>query len=408
MFKKLHRKMMISNMSILVIFMLVVFTSLYVSTYLNITNRNEVELNNLKTVDISNGDTPLNPQIPQLPGDQAPPQNFEFSHNLSMIVVLENGVVEEFFTEFNLQEDFINSVVEATDLTGDKVTINGIVFNYNVEEMGTKTIISYIDITKDQELLQSQLVRYLIIFVLATLGTGLISQYLTKRNIKPIEESYEKQKEFVQNASHELKTPLTVINTNIDVLLSTKGFEDNKWLKYVKTEVKRMNKLTHDLLYLANNEEQDIIKSEFNASEQLERLLLGVEALAYEKGIKLEYNLEDNVSITFNKEQFIQVVLILIDNAIKYTEKDYLITVVLEKQSKYTVIKVRNTGEGIEEKNLERLFERFYKEDKSRVNKQNSYGLGLSIARAIMDNHKGLIDVSSVIGEYTEFEIKVK
>ncbi len=399
MFKRLARRMMLSNVAILVIFMLVIFTSLYMSVYQEVTNRNNEELKALEQINI------LSPQ----PGQ---PVLTNFARNFNIVVVVDDTgtelVVKDIISEFNVSDDFVEALVSDTDIDGDRIEIDDLIFDYSVREVNSSTVIAYIDVTKDVELLQASLIRYLIIFVITSGFATLISHFLTKRNILPIEVSYGKQKEFVQNASHELKTPLTVINTNIDVLLSTKEYKDNKWLKYVKTEVKRMNKLTHDLLYLANNEEQNVIKTEFNASESLEGLLLGVEALAYENKIELDYTVEENLQISFNKEQYIQVVLILLDNAIKYTEPGHKISVSLQKDSKFTVLKVRNTGEGIKEDDLVRLFERFYKVDKSRENKQNSYGLGLSIAKAIMDNHKGSISVSSVYKEYTEFELRFK
>jgi len=171
-----------------------------------------------------------------------------------------------------------------------------------------------------------------------------------------------------------------------------------------------MNKLTQDLLYLAKTgENQSILKTTFNASNDVESLLLGLEALAYEKNISLVYHIEDNCMIKFNQEQFTQVMMILLDNAIKYTPKKGTITLHLSKQNKQTTISIRNTGEGIKQEDIDNLFERFYKVDKSRQNKSesNSFGLGLSIAKAILDNHKAVIKVTSELGEYTQFKISI-
>jgi len=134
--------------------------------------------------------------------------------------------------------------------------------------------------------------------------------------------------------------------------------------------------------------------------------LLGVEALVYEKDIKLNYTIEPSLKVLFNQEQLNQAIMILLDNAIKYTPNKGSITVSLIKTNNHTLFKIKNTGEGIKDENIPYLFERFYKIDESRQNTNESYGLGLSILKAICEKHNTKINVSSKLGSHTEFELK--
>jgi len=136
------------------------------------------------------------------------------------------------------------------------------------------------------------------------------------------------------------------------------------------------------------------------------RLLLGVEALVYEKDIKLEYTIDPSLEVSFNQEHLHQTIMILLDNAIKYTPNKGTISVSLRKTSNHVSFKIRNTGNGIDEENIPHLFDRFYKIDESRKNTDESYGLGLSILKAICDQHNAKITVTSEVDSYTEFIIK--
>ncbi len=400
MFRELKNKMLVLNLSIFTILLLAVFTILYMTTYTNLRTRTEDDLDRMMNINVFRDDLPTEPLKP----------GGINSFTLSFSVLVRSDEVIDTFSEFNIDEDIYVDAYDLVDSTSGKITIEEYTFMYKSTTTGDLTMYSFSDITRDQELLNTSLTRYIVIFVVTLGVTAVITNYITNRSIKPVKESYEKQKEFVANASHELKTPLTVINTNIDVLLSSKTYKDNKWLHYIKNESNRMNKLTQDLLYLAKTgENQSILKTTFNASNDVESLLLGLEALAYEKNITLDYNIEENCMIKFNQEQFTQVIMILLDNAIKYTPEKGTITLNLAKQNKQTIISIRNSGEGIKQEDIDNLFERFYKVDKSRQNKSesNSFGLGLSIAKAILDNHKAVIKVTSELEEYTQFKVIV-
>ena len=256
----------------------------------------------------------------------------------------------------------------------------------------------------DNENTNSVLLKTLLIstgvLLLIELLILLISTKLTNWIIKPVQESFDKQKQFIADASHELKTPLAVIMASSEALESNP--DEKKWLENIRSESDRMNKLICDLLELAKSESIDD-RSEFavgNLSKTVEKSVLTFEGIMFEKGIALEDNIEDNIEIEMNEYKIKQLMSILIDNAIKHSESGGKITVELKKE-KDIVISVSNTGEGIPKGDEERIFERFYRADEARNRNENRYGLGLAIAKNIALSHNGTISASSENGVTT-------
>ena len=400
MFKKLYRNLLLLNISILSLLLLIIFASLYITTYQEMHTRIDNELTNI-----------LNPNPMNLPPIEGA-DGFRADRSDTFVVVLNsNNEIIEVESQLNTVTSATASeyLEQVTDEDGN-FEVDNITWSYLKQEGSLTTRIAFINIQNETEVLNNSLNNYAIIFVISIALTTLISSLLTKKSIKPIKDSFNRQKQFVSDASHELKTPLTVINTNVDILLS-EDETNNKWLKYIKSEVTRMSKLTTDLLYLSNVtelENKQIIKSRMNVSEKLESIVLGVEALVYENKLELDYEISPNIEIEFNSEQLHQIVMILIDNAIKYSNKNGNIHITLSEQNNNAYIKVRNTGNGISEEEIEHIFDRFYKIDKSRSKNTNSFGLGLPIAKSICENNNAKLNVSSVVNEYTEFVIKVK
>ena len=225
----------------------------------------------------------------------------------------------------------------------------------------------------------------------------LISTKITNWIIKPVQESFDKQKQFIADASHELKTPLAVIMASSEALESNPN--EKKWLENIKSESDRMNKLITDLLDLAKSEAVDD-RSEFslgNLSKTIEKSVLTFEGMMFEKGITLEDSIEENIELEMNEYRIRQLVSILIDNAIKHCESGGTISVYLKKE-RDIVFTVSNTGEGIPKGEEEKIFERFYRADESRNRNENRYGLGLAIAKNIAISHNADISASSENG----------
>ncbi len=244
------------------------------------------------------------------------------------------------------------------------------------------------------------------IFIISEILIVLICLLLTDWITKPASEALKKQKEFIADASHELKTPLAVIMASSD---SLKVNKDNiKYLDNIKFETDRMNKLISSLLELSKLENtKELEMKEENLSKIVEKIALTFEAIAYEESITIETDIESNINYKCNKEEIEKVISILIDNAIKHSNKNTNIDVYLYKIRNNICIKVINTGEGIKPGEEELIFERFYRSDKSRNRESNRYGLGLAIAKNIINLHNGTIKAYSIEGK-TTFEIIFK
>lgn len=262
----------------------------------------------------------------------------------------------------------------------------------------------------DNSSIQNSLYNYLLIslslFILLEVIVYLISVILTSWIIKPVINSFEKQKEFIADASHELKTPLSVI------MASSEALEDNpsevKWLNNIKSEANRMNILIKNLLELASLEKKETyILKEDDLSKVVELAVLTFDAKAYECDIKLESKIDSNIKFNFNNYSINELVEILLDNALKHADKKSTIVVSLKEQGNNIILSVTDTGDIIPKGEEEKIFERFYRLDKSRSRKENRYGLGLAIAKNIVINHNGKISAESV-GKVTTFKVLFK
>lgn len=262
----------------------------------------------------------------------------------------------------------------------------------------------------DNSSIQNSLYNYLLIslslFILLEVIVYLISMILTSWIIKPVINSFEKQKEFIADASHELKTPLSVI------MASSEALEDNpsevKWLNNIKSEANRMNILIKNLLELASFEKKETyVLKEDNLSKVVELAMLTFDAKAFEEGIKLESNIDENIKFSFDTYSMNELVGILLDNALKHADKKSTIVVSLKEQGNSIILSVTDTGDVIPKGEEEKIFERFYRLDKSRSRKENRHGLGLAIAKNIVVNHNGKISAESV-GNVTTFKVLFK
>ena len=262
----------------------------------------------------------------------------------------------------------------------------------------------------DNSSIQNSLYNYLLIslslFILLEVIVYLISMILTSWIIKPVIRSFEAQKEFIADASHELKTPLSVI------MASSEALEDNpsevKWLNNIKSEANRMNILIKNLLELASLEKKETyILKEDDLSKVVELAVLTFDAKAYESDIKLESKIDSNIKFNFNTYSINELVEILLDNALKHADKKSTIVVSLKEQGNNIILSVTDTGDIIPKGEEEKIFERFYRLDKSRSRKENRYGLGLAIAKNIVINHNGKISAESV-GKVTTFKVLFK
>ena len=275
-------------------------------------------------------------------------------------------------------------------------------YSYAFQAPNTLTIV---DNTSAKAKLESLLKTSILIFVLIEIIIIILTVEITRWIIKPVIESFNRQKQFVADASHELKTPIAVIMANAEAL--EKEPEEKKWLNNIKSEADRMNELVTSLLDLAKLEEGKEVQQEENLSKIVEMSVLTFESLMYENKIELEYDIQKDINIKCNSSQIKQLVAILIDNAIKHSETNGKISIALKKQKNDTVLTVSNRGKEIPKEIREKIFERFYRADESRNRDTNRYGLGLAIAKNIVENHNGKISVESEKG-ITTFKVVLK
>lgn len=236
------------------------------------------------------------------------------------------------------------------------------------------------------------------IIIIGCIGLALLfltSIWLSHWLIKPVETAFHKQKQFISNASHELKTPIAVISSNTDALQREMG--ESKWLDYIRVETNSLNKLVTGLLQLATIDsiEERASFTKLNLSELVMSITLPFESIAYEKQIHLDERIDDNIFFTGDSTKLGQLTAILIDNALNYTEKGGNITVKLSRHHDRRVLTVSNTGIGIPPSEQAHIFERFYRIDEARNREQGNYGLGLAIAKSITQLHHGKISVIS-------------
>ncbi len=275
-----------------------------------------------------------------------------------------------------------------------KMFVGNLYFNrysYGFKSNNTLIIIDNINTTKR---LNSHLNISLIVFIILEVIVFLISKLLTKWISKPVEDSFENQKRFIADASHELKTPIAVIMSNVEAYESD---SDLKWINNIKNETEKSNKLITELLDLAKLEEgnnKELYK-DIDLSKTLEKSILRFESLAFEKNVKFKYDIKKGVNFKCNETQINQLFSILIDNAIEHSYSKSIISINLDKNKEGIILNISNKGDNIKEEDLDKIFERFYRVDKSRNRNSNHYGLGLSIAKSIVNNHNGEIKVES-------------
>ena len=306
----------------------------------------------------------------------------------------------------NLDIDTIaNNIISKNN--SDKLQIGNLYLNkysYNLKYNDVLLVINTKDINHR---LTNLLIYSVIIFMLSEVIIAYLSQKITIWITKPAIEAFKKQKEFIEDASHELKTPLAIIMASSDELKEDK--KNKKYIDNIKYETERMNKLITSLLNLSKLENAVTIGAyhEENISKIIEKVALTFESIAYENDLSIITDIEDNIIFNCNKDEIERLIAIIVDNAIKHSTKKTIIEIIAHKIKNNINIEISNIGEGIKPGDEEKIFERFYRADKSRNRSENRYGLGLAIAKNIVINHGGTIEAFS-INNKTTFKINLK
>ena len=264
-----------------------------------------------------------------------------------------------------------------------------------------------VNIARNTELKQARqnLIFELLCVNLVILVTGgVFSYFLAKRNLSPLEKAHEEQSRFTSDASHELRTPLAVMKTEIEVALRDKK-ASSKELKETLTsnleEVDKLSKLAEMLLNLSRLDNDKLEFRLVDFSKIAEETICSYK----QPKTRIEILSKKQIKVKGNEIALADLVKILVDNAIKYSPSDSLISISLSDNDKHVVLKVKNTGPGISPEKIEHIFERFYRADNSRTGNKKSYGLGLSLAKKIVALHKGQISAKSIPDVETIFTV---
>ena len=311
-------------------------------------------------------------------------------------------------SDSNINKDILEKAEEILNNEFEnKIKIGNLYVSNYAYNLSNQQFLTIVNITNSRTRLLIGLITSLILFCLGEIIVYIISKKITDWITTPVEQSFNNQKEFVANASHELKTPLAVMIASIDCLEPNK--KNTKWINNLKSESERMNNLITRLLDLSKSENY-IFKEDFSLndiSKIIEKRSLTFESLAFEKNIKVETNIQKNIEFECNKESIDELISILIDNAISHSIKNSKIIINLSKSKSEIKLEIINQGEAIPAEECEKIFERFYRNDKSHNRKSNRYGLGLATAKNIVVAHNGTITANSKDG-YTTFKVNFK
>lgn len=262
---------------------------------------------------------------------------------------------------------------------------------YLVSNRPGYTLVAFLDNTTANSSMKVLIGNYIVVGAVAMLVLFAISLFLAGRIVRPLEENDRRQKQFISDASHELKTPVSVIGANTEMLSREIG--ENEWLSNIQYENSRMATLLKQLLDLSRAERASVPMENIDLSNIVTGDTLALESLAFDRGRIIKSDIEDGIHISGNRTQMEQLVSVLLDNAIRHSTGNE-IEISLKRNGHAAILCVSNEGEEIPPGKLDHLFDRFYRVDEVRNSEDNHYGLGLSIAKAVVLNHKGTIAVS--------------
>lgn len=270
--------------------------------------------------------------------------------------------------------------------------------------------VAFADQSWESSSLRTLILNCLLVWALAMAAFFFVGLFLSSLALRPVETAWKQQRQFVADASHKLKTPLTVILANTGIVLahpSDTVSAQSKWLEYTQEEARQMKGLVEDLLFLAKSDaaRQELQTAQVDLSELVQGCLLPFEPVAFEAGVRLDAQVDPGLILTGDEAQLRRLVRILLDNGVKYAGAEGAVSLTLTRQQDKLRLTVRNTGAPIPPEHLPHLFARFYRADAARNRAQGGYGLGLAIAKAIVEHHRGRISVSSAVESGTVFTV---
>jgi len=375
--KELKRKFVINTMVIVTVLLTAMLLTISLFSYRGLINRSDRFFQN---------------SIQEIEKDKMGniPKDKEMSR-LTVLFFEEDKNVDVYKgrdASFSSDEELIetaNGIInksKTTGFTGD--------FRYNVIK-GNTTVVMLLDCSIELHSYKTFLVIGIIVFILAEILMFFIAIFMARSAIRPVVESYKKQKQFITNAGHELKTPLTVISTDNDIIEMENG--KTEWTQSISTQVKRLYRMTQQLIDLAKIDERvsENTKTDINLSAMLEEAVMSFEPLFKKTGKKIETKITSTPSLKADIGQMEKLISILLDNALKYSKEGSTVKVFLYEKNRKAYLEIQNSVDKMKEGPHPELFERFYRGDESHSTKTSGTGLGLAIASEILQTEKSKI-----------------
>ncbi len=268
-------------------------------------------------------------------------------------------------------------------------------YRYMKSDINGENCIIFLDCLRSLDNFKNLVTTICIVSIIGLLAVFALAIMLSGRIMRPFLENYEKQKQFITDAGHELKTPITIIDADSEIL--EMDFGESQWIDDIRNQTRRLSDLTNNLILLSKMEEGHDNRNmiEFPFSDIVEEEITSFKALAKTQNKELESDVQKMISLCGDEKSLRQLIEILMDNAMKYSEEKGKISVSLQEQKNSACLRIYNTTKFISQNDVKHLFDRFYRTDKSRNSQTEGYGLGLSIAAAIVKTHKGKITAVS-------------
>ncbi len=343
-----------------------------------------------------------------------------FEKKIALIYIPDGSVYPMVSKEDFCPKEVVDQIISSAENDPEgKIHAGGYYIAYRMRQKKKGKAIYVYDFSEDYTAYKNNI---LIIGVMGLMVSTIViffTIYFTKKNLIPMQAAFDKQKELVANASHELKTPLTILSTQTSIVSSFDELSDEhrKWVDGIDEQVERMRHMVGEMLELARFEavrNEDAYRV-FNLSELVDKVVLGVEALAFEHNVECQTDIASRAMVFADPDGMEKVVYSLMENAVKYTpsgEKIFIKVYINTGKigARKVVLLIRNTGVALPKEDIPMLFDRFYRGDKAHTSTDN-YGLGLAIAQSIVEGNKGKIGCNSVDNgkeKYTEFIVVLK
>ena len=411
MFKKSRAKIVAAIMSILVLLWVGTLGVIYASSYFEMSKQNQEMLQAHAEMYVlpQSFDGKMPPERPMRGGN--PDFNPDFDSESPMfqlstfytVAISYDGEILEIKNESPTvhSDDDLKKLAQSVIKSNKQYGTDENLAFYKTDK-GGYTLVTFMDNTVVNESAMT-LFRYTLIFGgVALVLFFFLAIFLARKIVNPLEESYQKQKQFISDAGHELKTPVSVVSANAELLSREIG--DNQWLQNIQYENERMGMLVAQLLDLARTENVTPQMEHIDFSRLVAGEALPFESVAFEQGLVLNSNIAGGIGVEGDSTQLKQIVSILLDNAIRHSKERGEVWLSLTKKHGFAKLSVINKGKEIPAEQREQIFERFYRVDTARNGEDKHYGLGLAIAKAIAVSHKGHIEIECFNG-FVEFYV---